>query len=280
MSLIRTLITASVLSVSFNASAALTSYTGAGGVGLVYSSISNITWTQDANLLGTLESTLGYSNAINAIIAANPTINNTASPYDTPAFSGHHTVSTSDFSLGGFATWFGAQAFVGYLNSISYGGSNQWSLPGWTDTGAPDSQDSNNGTDMGYNVNPSSDPLAQLYYGELNKTAYYNTSGNFQNGYGIFGNNGAQVAGGAVGPFSNVQSSAYWLGTEYAPEPNFAWVFDSFSGGQSISIKTSQFNAWAVSPGQVSAVPVPGAVWLMGSGLLGLLGLKRRGHAG
>ncbi|WP_426991129.1 PEP-CTERM sorting domain-containing protein [Methylomonas sp. CM2] len=28
------------------------------------------------------------------------------------------------------------------------------------------------------------------------------------------------------------------------------------------------------------AVPVPGAVWLFGTGLLGLLGLKRRGRAG
>jgi hypothetical protein len=45
--------------------------------------------------------------------------------------------------------------------------------------------------------------------------------------------------------------------------------------------KGKQGYAWAVSPGQVAAVvPVPGAVWLMGSGLLGLLASKRRGHAG
>ncbi|MEQ1638592.1 MAG: PEP-CTERM sorting domain-containing protein [Methylococcales bacterium] len=31
-------------------------------------------------------------------------------------------------------------------------------------------------------------------------------------------------------------------------------------------------------PGDVAVVPVPPAVWLLGSGLLGLLGLRRRGN--
>ncbi|MCP3873898.1 MAG: VPLPA-CTERM sorting domain-containing protein [Desulfobacteraceae bacterium] len=32
----------------------------------------------------------------------------------------------------------------------------------------------------------------------------------------------------------------------------------------------------AVRCGQVSAIPVPGAVWLLGSGLFGLTGLRRK----
>jgi hypothetical protein len=31
----------------------------------------------------------------------------------------------------------------------------------------------------------------------------------------------------------------------------------------------------AVHPGDVSAVPIPGAVWLFGSALLGLIGIRK-----
>ncbi|MBI5783055.1 MAG: VPLPA-CTERM sorting domain-containing protein, partial [Gammaproteobacteria bacterium] len=34
--------------------------------------------------------------------------------------------------------------------------------------------------------------------------------------------------------------------------------------------------ALAVRPGDVAVVPVPAAVWLFGSGLLGLIGVARR----
>jgi len=50
---------------------------------------------------------------------------------------------------------------------------------------------------------------------------------------------------------------------EDAPITGSAWVF-------------LFYYALAVRPGDVSAVPVPAAVWLFGSGLMGLLGLARR----
>lgn len=265
--------------ITLNAKAELTSYTGAGGVSLVYSNLSDITWTQDGNLLGTLETTYGYSPTVNAIIAASPTIYDTTNPYDTPSMSGYHTVTSADFSSDGFTSWFGAQAFVTYLNSINYGGSNQWRLPTVIDTGNP-------GCDYpiecGFNVDTAASELAMLYYDELGKTAGQNTSGQYQNGYGIFSNNGSQVAGGAVGPFVNTQSYAYLSGTEVVGggiSPS-VFYFITSSGDQSSVGKSGLLYAWAVSPGQVVAVPVPGAIWLFGTGLLGLLGLKRRGYAG
>ena len=40
--------------------------------------------------------------------------------------------------------------------------------------------------------------------------------------------------------------------------------------------KFFSLRSWAVQTGDVSAVPVPAAVWLFGSGLLGLIGVARR----
>lgn len=82
-----------------------------------------------------------------------------------------------------------------------------------------------------------------------------------------------------TGPFSNVQSDYYyWSATEYAPSTSEAWYFSTGNGYQDFNIKANSFYAWAVHAGDVgaSAVPVPAAVWLLGSGLLGLVSVKRQ----
>jgi len=198
----------------------------------VYDSALNATWTQDANLLGTLENTQGYSTIVNAIIAANSVI------YDTPNFldnggSGIYNLSAADFGDSGKVNWWAAQAFVGYLNSLNngtgYDGSNQWALP-------------------------NSSQFSELLSNALGGTAASSNPAN---------------------PFSNVQPTGYWGGTEYV-EPNDA-LLSTTAGSQFYDYKGDQFlnYAWAVS-----AVPLPGAFWLFGAGMLGLLGLKRRGRAG
>jgi hypothetical protein len=74
----------------------------------------------------------------------------------------------------------------------------------------------------------------------------------------------------------------YWSGTEYAPDTiNKAWFFYFGGGYQGDEVKTTSLSyAWAVHPGDVGTaiVPLPAAVGLFGSGLLGLIGLagKRR----
>lgn len=92
---------------TFDAQASLVSFTS-NGVDLVYSSINNVTWMADANLLGTMISDQGYNNVVNAIIAASPTIHDTPNYYDGAknnadganyrSYSGVYTISFGDFN--------------------------------------------------------------------------------------------------------------------------------------------------------------------------------------
>ena len=242
------LIIALLLGNSFSASASLTAETS-NGVAVVYDSGINAVWTADANLLGTLESQQGTTAVINAIIAANGGV-----IHDTPNSgdnNGTYTLSAVDFNGSGLgtATWWGAQAFVAYLNSIDYAGKANWALPS-----------TSNQNETGYKVTDSQ--LGELFYNELGGTA----------------NNAIPVNA----LFSNEQSSVYWSGTEYAPRPYTAWDFNTYNGYQIYSnSKGYQYYAWAVSPGNVAAaVPVPSSIWLFVSGVIGLLSLKPRGNIG
>jgi hypothetical protein len=236
---------------SFNAQATLTPET-ANGTNLVYSSISNTTWTQDANLLGTLEADtiLQYgddSSLITAIINANSgVIYDTANTYD----NGTYTLTANDFGTGGTVNWWAAQAFVHYLNTINYGGSNQWSLP--ITTIADPSNSSSTYTSQ----------LEQLYKDELSLG-----SG------GVFGDYSTGTKN--ISPFTNIQATVYWTGTEYAAYPYYAWIYDFQYGIQYSLNKDTQYYAWAASPGQVP-VPITGSVWLFVTGLISLFGLNRK----
>ena len=79
--------------------------------------------------------------------------------------------------------------------------------------------------------------------------------------------------------FNNLIASWYWSGTEYAGNPGSAWLFDMNSGGQNYYGEVNVVDGLAVRNGQVSAVPVPGAIWLLGSGLTGLVVARRKKKA-
>jgi hypothetical protein len=87
---------------------------------------------------------------------------------------------------------------------------------------------------------------------------------------------GSGITASSPGPFSNVQGNSYFSGTEFASDPTRAWFFSFGSSSQGNGLKNNFGFAWAVHSGNVSTVPVPAAVWLFGSGLMGLLGLARR----
>lgn len=82
---------------------------------------------------------------------------------------------------------------------------------------------------------------------------------------------------GNTGPFSNLQSVYYW--TDVNLSTSTVMSFSLGNGNQTTWRKDFSLPTWVVRDGDISAVPVPAAVWLFGSGLLGLIGIATRKKA-
>jgi len=176
----------------------------------------------------------------------------------------------ADANVNGQMTWDTANTWAANLD---VNGVTGWRLPTMVDSGASGCDFAYTGTDCGYNVQTGSaattvySEMASLFYDTLGNLAYNDTSGAApQSGWSLTN----------TGPFSNLQSNYYWSGLEYAPDPGSAWYFRFFDCAQNFQGKARSFYALAVHSGNVSAVPVPAAVLLFGSGLIGLIGVARR----
>ena len=168
-------------------------------------------------------------------------------------------------AAGGQVSWDEATALVAGLNVAGITG---WRLPEVIDVGNDGITYGGNiyqGVDAGYNITTHSE-ISNMYYNVLGNIADFDIAGVAQDG-------GAYNSG----PFTNFKNSNYWTGTAYAPQTvNDAWTFLAATGIQGFGGKGNNMFVWAVQSGDVSAVPVPAAVWLFGSGLLGLIGVARR----
>ncbi len=231
-----------LLALALLASAAVTDTAQASlldrGNGLLYDDVLKVTWLQDAN----------YAH--------------------TSAYAG--TDSTGKMNWTTATTW---------ASDLVYGGFSDWRLATNTPVNGTsfDYNYSYNGTtDFGYNITSTNSELAYMYNVNLGLKDYVSATNVTQaSTFGVFGNGttGGQKSFALV---QNLQSYAYWSGAEYSPGSGSAWVFSTDFGYQLNYGKDGQLYAWAVRSGDVSPVPVPGAVWLFGSGLLGLMGLKKR----
>lgn len=78
-------------------------------------------------------------------------------------------------------------------------------------------------------------------------------------------------------PFINLQFNEYWSSTVVESDPGRSWAYSFDLGGQNTFNQDYSDNyVWAVRSGDVSTAPVPAAVWLFGSGLIGLIGVAGR----
>jgi len=187
--------------------------------------------------------------------------------------------------------WGAANAWAAGLNPYS-SGIMGWRLPMMVETGASSGClggifEHYNGEDCGYNVKTTSgsppypadtvySEMASMYYDTLGNLAVMDTSGDSpQPGWGLTN----------TGPFDNLQNNAYWTGSEKSPccfpyNDYSAWYF-KFTGGSQYFLPKEDYTGlyvWAVHDGDVgtSVIPIPAAVWLFSSGLLGLIGVARK----
>lgn len=242
---------------SLSANAALVSRLGGQAY---YDDVLDVTWLADANLVASNTFGLAY----NTDLGMHPSDNYPGSYTNTILTDGR-------MSWGASLHWtdaMNADGGTGYL------GFDDWRLPTWVDTGAIACDTTNNGTDCGYNVQTGNaatmvySEMASIWYDTLGNLAYRDTAGSpNQPGWGLTN----------TGPFSNVQLNNYWLGVEYPTDPIRAIYFSAVDGFQHNNDKSFTRSVWVLRSGDsFSIVPVPAAVWLFGSGLLGLIGIAKR----
>lgn len=157
--------------------------------------------------------------------------------------------ASQDFGVSGIGAsgpadnmdWNTAQAWIAEMNTANYAGFNDWRLPECTDSGC------------------GAHEMQTLWSVSL-------------------GNGTAPWESGNSGPFVNpinYGGHSMWLGTESGSA--FAWAYLPGSD-QWIEDKTSAYGigAWAV---RTTTVPVPAAVWLLGSALagVGIVGRRKQG---
>jgi hypothetical protein len=163
----------------------------------------------------------------------------------------------------------------GYTTSIDW--STGWRLPDTVDgadvygyEGDPDNDGIYTYT-SGYNL--ANSEMGHLFYTELGNQGRFDTSGN-------------DLLGGAIGlqntgDFDHLVAHIYWSGTQYTAQGGYVWYFtmgnvNNHAGYQDRCRGAHDYYGLAVHEGTVSAVPIPGALWLLGSGLFGLVAVRRR----
>jgi hypothetical protein len=156
---------------------------------------------------------------------------------------------------GGLMNWADGNAWA---SNYSIGAYDDWRMPTVVqpDSNCGESFDAGPGIGIqSYGFNCTGSEMAQLWYTQLG-----NTEGSMTR----------------TGDFLNLQSDFYWSSTEYALNPDGAWVFGTYNGFQNVGGKTNQFYSIAVHDGNIGTpVPEPKSL-LLALTALSFMALVRR----
>lgn len=142
----------------------------------------------------------------------------------------------------GSMTWGYADAYLHEMNEVSYMGYSDWRLP-------------------------QKDELHCMFYYNLNGTD------------GVFPGGDFVSATGHILEFYNLQKSFYWTSTFYDQSCCLVWYLHFNTGLESymFGLGGNYGHVWPVLDGDVAApVPIPGTLFLMGSGLIGFAGMRKK----
>jgi hypothetical protein len=196
-----------------------------------------------------------------------------------------NTFGVGGISFNGTMTFDTAKIWIGAMNSANYLGFNDWRLPATSPvngTAYSYSTSYNGTTDFGYNISAPGTTYSGSKASEM-LHLFYNTLGNVGYCYPSSTANACSSTPNPVwlypntGPFVHLETSVYWVGTEYVPNADFAW-YTTIGGYQDAYSKTYGNFAWAVRDGDVATVPEADtwAMLLAGLGLVGTVTQRRK----
>jgi hypothetical protein len=159
----------------------------------------------------------------------------------------------------GNMTWDQANIWITNLNTLSIGGVTGWRLP--------TALNYLNGSYPAYGYNVTESEPGHLYYEELG-----NSADMYDNSTLI------------TGPFANLQSVNYWTSTtdaKWAGTPGKAFAFSFITGSQGTAFMdlAPSYSVLAVHTGNISSAshtPIPGAILLLGPGLVCLAIIRNK----
>jgi len=168
-----------------------------------------------------------------------------------------------------------------WVTDLEVAGVSGWRLPearSIDGTTSDDATISYNGTeDYGFNISAPGTLFAGTMESEL-AHMFYNTLGNKSGCDPALSTSSTCVSQTdwgltSTGPFNNLRESTYYGTSTTGYVEGTIWTFTMYNGAQTIQSTDAYITPWAVYSGDVSAVPIPAAIWLFGSGLIGLVGL-------